>query len=107
VQRGLAYELDRQRRMAALDAWLDELDAARRHALSKGKGEGASVARLRHSGSTEAQGGEGHQRSAASMDGGLIVVLDTGGIEDLVPIDEERRARLRPVASTRWSARIT
>lgn len=27
--------------------------------------------------------------------GGLIVVLDTGGVEGLAPLDEERRARLR------------
>lgn len=50
------------------------------------------MARLRHRGGVEAQGEE---QQATSADRGLILVLDTGGVEGLAPIDEERRARLR------------
>ena len=53
------------------------------------------MARLRYRSSAEAEGREGQHRSATSAGGGLIVVLDTGGVEGLAPIDEERRARLR------------
>jgi hypothetical protein len=39
---------------------------------------------------------EGQDRlTASAAGGGLIVVLDTGGVEGIAPIDEERRARLR------------
>jgi len=51
------------------------------------------VARLRHHGAAEAEGCE--DCDATSAGGGLIAVLDTGGVEGLAPIDEERRARLR------------
>lgn len=37
AQRAVADELDRQRRMAALDAWLDELDAAHGAPSAKAK----------------------------------------------------------------------
>lgn len=37
AQRAVADELDRQRRMAALDAWLDELDAAHGPPSAKAK----------------------------------------------------------------------
>lgn len=58
------------------------------------------MARLRHGGSAEAEGGEGQYQPASSAGGGLIVVLDTGGVEGLAPIDEERRARLRLLRDT-------
>lgn len=55
------------------------------------------MVRLGNGGSAQAQGCvQGPHRSATSAaGGGLIVVLDTGGVEGLAPIDEERRARLR------------
>lgn len=37
--------------------------------------------------------GEGHREGAEGS--GVIAVLDTGGVEALAPIDEQRRARLR------------
>lgn len=37
AQRAVADELDRRRRMAALDAWLDELDAAHDAPTAKAK----------------------------------------------------------------------
>jgi predicted nucleic acid-binding protein len=53
------------------------------------------VARLRNRGEAEGEGSEDQHGSATSAGGGLIAVLDTGGVEGLAPIDEERRARLR------------
>lgn len=53
------------------------------------------MARLRHQGGGDAEGREGQQGSSTSAGRRLIVVLDTGGVEGLAPIDEERRARLR------------
>jgi predicted nucleic acid-binding protein len=53
------------------------------------------VARLRRRGEAAAEGSEDKHRSETSAGGGLIVVLDTGGVEGLAPIDEVRRARLR------------
>ena len=41
-----------------------------------------------------ARGGQEESIEGAAG-GGLIVVLDTGGVEGLAPLDEERRARLR------------
>jgi predicted nucleic acid-binding protein len=45
------------------------------------------LARFGNDGEAEAQG--------VAAGGSLIVVLDTGGVEGLAPIDEARRARLR------------
>lgn len=53
------------------------------------------MARLGDRGKAQAEGSKDRRRSATSAGGGLIVVLDTGGVEGLAPIDEERRARLR------------
>ncbi len=54
------------------------------------------MARLRYRSHTQAEGSDGEDRYATSAAGGrLIVVLDTGGVEGLAPIDEVRRARLR------------
>jgi predicted nucleic acid-binding protein len=53
------------------------------------------VARFSCSGEAKAKGSEGQERAGAAAAGELIVVLDTGGVEGLAPIDEERRERLR------------
>ena len=51
------------------------------------------MARLRHRGAAATEDSE--DRDATGAGGRLIAVLDTGGVEGLAPIDEERRARLR------------
>lgn len=54
------------------------------------------MARLRGRSQAQAEGSDGKRRYATSAAGrGLIVVLDTGGIDGIAPIDEVRRARLR------------
>lgn len=53
------------------------------------------MARLRDCGETAAGSSEDQHCAAASAGGGLIALLDTGGVEGLAPIGEERRARLR------------
>lgn len=53
------------------------------------------MARIRSRGEVTAAGSEDQHCALASAGGGLIAVLDTGGVEELAPIDEERRARLR------------
>lgn len=51
------------------------------------------MAGLRHRSGAETEGCQ--DRRTSSEGGGLIAVLDIGGVEGLAPIDEERRARLR------------
>lgn len=68
-----------------------------RRTLGEGDGAGTRLARIGDLGSPEAsddpQGSrDGPPRAAGSW---LIIVLDTGGVEGLAPIDEVRRARLR------------
>jgi hypothetical protein len=54
------------------------------------------MARLRHSGEAESEDVTAIPRRRAPHSGSrLIVVLDTGGVEGLAPMDEIRRARLR------------
>ncbi|MBA2609871.1 MAG: hypothetical protein H0U92_13090 [Actinobacteria bacterium] len=55
------------------------------------------MVRFGNGGSAEAEGSaqDPHRSAASAPGGGLIVVLDTGGVEGLAPIDEDRRARLR------------
>ena len=52
------------------------------------------MARLRDPGEAEEEGSD-DPLCADTSGGGLIAVLDTGGVEGLAPIDEQRRARLR------------
>ncbi len=51
------------------------------------------MARLCHRSAAGSGGANGWGATSAGC--GLIAVLDTGGVEGLAPIDEERRARLR------------
>lgn len=57
AQRAVADELDRRRRMAALDAWLDELDAA--HGAPSAKAKARAEAWL------DAAAAVSHRRKAA------------------------------------------
>lgn len=53
------------------------------------------MARLDDGGGANAKCSHHDTHRSARTGGGLIVVLDTGGVDAIAPIDEERRARLR------------
>ena len=93
AQRAVAAELDRRERMARLDAWLDELDAEHGEPSAKAITKDAGVGHVRAPSSAcrPAPDAEAHRREGSR----LIVVLDTGGVDGLTPIDTKQRARLR------------